>query len=310
MICREGLRCPLAHHYLLVRHCPSVRPCRSVRQCQPARRFPSAHRFPSARRYLRERLSRLERRNLKPGTLIVNADDFGLTPRVTEGIVRAMTEGVVTSTSAMLCTPHGAASLRTHRELLRNRAGVHLQLTGGPGFPPKRAMLRDLVTEPILREWHTQMRAFLDSGLEPTHIDSHHHVHKEPAAFEAYCEVAREYGVPARSCSPAMTMQLREAGVACPDAFECSWTSSAKPSREGLLAAVSQCFLDQRPLIVELMCHPGYTDAELLRVSGAAASRELELAVLCDPSLRAILAERGVEISADRAISGTAKEFP
>jgi predicted glycoside hydrolase/deacetylase ChbG (UPF0249 family) len=39
-------------------------------------------------------------------TFVVNADDFGLTPEINQGILEAHTRGVVTSTSVMTNMPH------------------------------------------------------------------------------------------------------------------------------------------------------------------------------------------------------------
>jgi predicted glycoside hydrolase/deacetylase ChbG (UPF0249 family) len=258
-------------------------------------------------------------------TLIVNADDFGLTPGVTDGIVRAMAGGIVASTSAMLCTPDGEEAIRAHAPLLARRAGIHLQLTGGRPrarlasvhsllcddgmFPASRRLLREPKPEEILHEWHCQVRAFLDCGLAPTHIDTHQHVHKEPAAFEAYCEIARHYGLPARSCDPKMTRLLRLARVECPDMFECSWTAGAEPTKAGLLAAVTRCFANTSAQIVELMCHPGYTDPALLRLSPTGSAREKELAVLCDPKIRGELSACGIVVARERTLPISEKEF-
>ena len=46
----------------------------------------------------------------------------------------------------------------------------------------------------------------------------------------------------------------------------------------------------------ELMCHPGYADAELIATSGYAQPRESELAILTDPLIRERVQERGIEI--------------
>ena len=47
--------------------------------------------------------------------LIVNADDYGLTPGVSRAILRAHRDGIVTSTSALALAPgfaHSAPALR------------------------------------------------------------------------------------------------------------------------------------------------------------------------------------------------------
>src|SRR3954471_5701556 len=57
--------------------------------------------------------------------LIINADDLGYDPAVTDGILRAMTEGVVTSTTLMVNTPNAAEAATRARPLA---VGLHLNL--------------------------------------------------------------------------------------------------------------------------------------------------------------------------------------
>jgi predicted glycoside hydrolase/deacetylase ChbG (UPF0249 family) len=51
----------------------------------------------------------------------------------------------------------------------------------------------------------------------------------------------------------------------------------------------------------ELMCHPGRPDAELLAASTYAVEREREVQILCDPAIRLLLDERGIELVAFEA---------
>ena len=44
------------------------------------------------------------------------------------------------------------------------------------------------------------------------------------------------------------------------------------------------------------MCHPGRSDAELRAASTYADEREREIAVLCDPAIRALLETRQVRL--------------
>jgi len=193
--------------------------------------------------------------------------------------------------------------LSQHASDLKARAGIHLQLTGGVpltprsrvpsllaedgNFPENRRALGNPDSEEILREWRAQMEAFQAAGIDPTHIDSHHHVHKEPAAFAAYCRIGREYGLPARSCDAAMTQALRQAGVDCPDGFECGW-SGGESGVAGLVDSVEAVFEGCGGGIVELMCHPGH---------GGGSSRRRELEALCDPELPGPLGARGIRLA-------------
>jgi chitin disaccharide deacetylase len=149
--------------------------------------------------------------------LIINADDFGFTRGVNEGIVRCAEEGVLRSTTLMAngeAFDHAVAAARTAERL---SVGVHLVLTdlhpvastaglGGMiregGRLPRgpwgllSAMSRGHVpTEVLRRELTAQMEKVLDHGIRPTHLDSHKHVHVFPPVLNAVIHVAKRFGI-------------------------------------------------------------------------------------------------------------------
>src|SRR5580692_10909991 len=69
--------------------------------------------------------------------LILNADDFGMTRGVNEGIIRGHREGILTSTTLMANGPEfddAVARAKLNPEL---GIGCHLVLVGGPAVAPK-----------------------------------------------------------------------------------------------------------------------------------------------------------------------------
>ncbi len=73
--------------------------------------------------------------------LIPNADDFGYTRDVNEGIIHAHREGILTATTLMAtgaAFDHAVALARQNPGL---DVGVHLVLVGSDGFPPTVARL-------------------------------------------------------------------------------------------------------------------------------------------------------------------------
>ena len=79
--------------------------------------------------------------------LIVNADDFGFSEAVNHGILKAMEDGIVTSTSIMANMPgfaHAAALYHEHPDMA---VGVHLNLTC---YRPLLSTHKTLVTEPAI----------------------------------------------------------------------------------------------------------------------------------------------------------------
>jgi hypothetical protein len=156
--------------------------------------------------------------------LIVNADDFGYTPGVTRGILRAHREGIVTSTSVMINMPAAGESLElAHREAPQLGLGLHLTLTAGPcaappheipdlvqsdgTFRPKGEFLTGLHTldmQQVEHELRAQIARFEAlAGHKPDHLDSHHHAtYLSPPLATLMMQLARELGVPIRRPLP------------------------------------------------------------------------------------------------------------
>jgi len=155
--------------------------------------------------------------------LIINADDFGLSDGVCEGIVQAWRAGVVSSTSALISV-EGAAERVTaaHIDAPELPIGLHINLTAGrPVLPPARvpslvdadgrfhslaAILRRLPTidpEHVRAELWAQAQLLASCGVRFDHIDFHHHLPVLYAPFFAIaCELARAYRVPMRRPRP------------------------------------------------------------------------------------------------------------
>src|ERR1700761_6590687 len=132
-------------------------------------------------------------------TLIINADDFGYSSIVNRAILSSMEEGLVTSTSMMANMPgfdHAVGLVHVHVKLA-GRVGVHLNLTEGRPlskpildcrqfcnesgeFAYQRTPLFFLskrVRDAVYLELKAQVERLRDVGIEPTHVDSHHHIH-------------------------------------------------------------------------------------------------------------------------------------
>ncbi|MGH9736887.1 MAG: carbohydrate deacetylase [Candidatus Acidiferrales bacterium] len=144
--------------------------------------------------------------------LILNADDFGLTPGVNEGIVRAHREGILTSTTLMANAPAFDDAVRRARENPSLGVGVHLVLIGGsPVAPPEevpslvddngrlpqslpsfvaRVTSGAIRREHIEKELQAQIGKIRSAGIEPTHVDSHKHTHAHPRVMNSVASMA------------------------------------------------------------------------------------------------------------------------
>ena len=248
--------------------------------------------------------------------LIVNADDLGRSAGVDRGIVRAHREGVVTSATLMANAPgagHGAALARETPTL---DVGVHLVLTfarpltdpsrlrslvrpDGSFGRPSELLARDLDRDEALVEYRAQYsRAREILGREPTHVDTHHWVHDQPALSWALCELARETGAAARTHDAKQRDAYRARGVRTPDRFIRAFHGEEHIDVDSLVSIVARV----QDGVSELMCHPGEADPELLAGSGYARERERELATLTDVRVRDALERGGVTLTTFAAL--------
>jgi len=149
--------------------------------------------------------------------LILNADDFGLTRGVNEGIIRAHREGILTSATLMANGPAFDDAVERARASPSLGVGCHLVLVGGLAVAPWEeiptladrdgrlpASLARLVakvssgmvrTTEIERELRAQIDKIRRAGIEPTHLDTHKHTHAHPRVLGALGRVAREVGI-------------------------------------------------------------------------------------------------------------------
>lgn len=156
--------------------------------------------------------------------LIVNADDLGLSDGVTEGIVRAWRDGVVTSTSALV-NIDGAANriAAVHAAHPDMPIGLHLNITEGrPVLPPDRVptlvdrnghfhsideipkYLLRIAPDELAAELRAQAELLTSLGVRFSHIDYHQHiVVLYTPLYRHVLDLARQYDVPLRQPVPA-----------------------------------------------------------------------------------------------------------
>ena len=150
--------------------------------------------------------------------IIFNADDFGLTRGINQGIIRAFTEGVVRSASLM---PVGMAyddAVRLAKENPGLDIGIHLclveekplltnkeipSLVVKDGYFSRYELwfilnyyLGRINLKEIERELEAQVQRVKESGIRATHIDSHDYIHMLPSILKIVMRLARKYSIP------------------------------------------------------------------------------------------------------------------
>ena len=281
--------------------------------------------------------------------LIVNADDLGWTEGVNRGIAEAHRHGIVTSTSVLANGRAFSQAVELVDRMPALGVGVHLNLSdgapvarreqvaslvndrgmlkGGPESLLLRMARRGLVLEQVEREWDAQIRKVRDTGIQPTHLDGHKHVHMLPGLFEIVLRLGKRHGIGAvRVAHEASTLRAalstgeeqhaavvmkqgvqarglkllardarelaERAGIATTDYF-CGIAQTGELTREGVAK-----LLESLPEgTTELMCHPGYVDAELEKsATRLQHSRQTELEILTDTKIRKLVASQGIRL--------------
>ena len=204
--------------------------------------------------------------------LIVTADDFGISPGINRGIVEAHRDGVVTSTSLMVKRPACEEAVSLARGCPALSLGLHLELDGvDPADVPAE-----------IERQHARFRELV--GAEPTHVDTHHDLHRDPRILSPLLIWGRRQGVPVRG----------HAGVRYFSKFYGQWggeTHLEQISLEGLLRLVDTEIGDG---LTELNCHPGYPEPGF--PSSYAAERAVEVRTLCEPALRDAMRARDIRL--------------
>ncbi len=152
--------------------------------------------------------------------LIVNADDYGLTERISAGILRAHREGIVTSTSVLAVGPAWPKVARWLEDHPRLGIGVHLAAVGEdpplltaaeiPTLVDGRGRLREsykgLIARMVAgrvdpgdveREFTAQLEAVLELGVPIGHLDAHQHLHLWPPVGRVLLDLAKRFSIPA-----------------------------------------------------------------------------------------------------------------
>jgi chitin disaccharide deacetylase len=186
------------------------------------------------------------------------------------------------------------------------------------------AVRRQISADEIQQETEAQIRKIQSRGITVTHVDSHKHTHMFPHVLRPVLRAAKACGIravrnpfePFRSwphgtviATPALW--LRSAGVTAFQIFAAEFRRALKEegmlSTAGTVGIAATGKLDQKMLLQiltalpegdwELVCHPGYSDADLkaagTRLTG---SREIELAALISRETKEALARQKIEL--------------
>jgi predicted glycoside hydrolase/deacetylase ChbG (UPF0249 family) len=257
--------------------------------------------------------------------VIINADDFGWSAPLNRAIVEAHHRGILSSATLLTNFPGFDNAVELARQTPSLGVGLHLNIVHGvPLSPPeqipslvgnngnfagmstilRRAMMGRLQRSDLDRELSAQLQRCREQLGEPTHLDSHKHVHIFRPIRDAFIALAGQLGSP-RLRTPHETLQLgisvrdwqcrvfrilarrtkadvQRAGCVTPDHF--IGVADTGRMTSAVYHRVFNMLVDG---VTEIMCHPGPANSND-GVTGSyfiTTSRELEFNALLDPVL-------------------------
>ena len=214
--------------------------------------------------------------------LVVNADDFGASTGINRGILEAHVDGIVTSTSCMVTGPavvEAVAMSGDHPEL---SIGLHWDVSGEEEQSRIDLSAPDAVRDDFLRQLE---RFHLLFGRAPTHVDSHKHAHREPVAMSVVQELVAPLDVPLRHDG-----RVRYLGH-----FYAQWRYRETELEHVQVPYLQTLLRDEvRDGWTEIGCHPGYITSDFASVY--LEEREVERETLCDPLVKATIADLGIRL--------------
>jgi predicted glycoside hydrolase/deacetylase ChbG (UPF0249 family) len=265
--------------------------------------------------------------------LVVNADDFGFTPDVNQGIVEAHRHGILTATTLMA---NGAAfddALRLARQTPSLDIGCHLVLIGGRSlvtqkpFPLTVPRLVAALASREIRpydELKAQVQRIVQAGVAPSHLDTHKHTHLAPGVLDAVARLGEEFGIrwvrrpfdfplnaPGGARGPIHVPRMKQLTSSALSLMRrrfhrvlhrhgCRTTDHfAGFQITGRFRAAE--LVELMALLpegsTELMCHPGHCGPDLRAArTRLKESREQELAALVAPEVRQALERNGIDL--------------
>jgi predicted glycoside hydrolase/deacetylase ChbG (UPF0249 family) len=168
--------------------------------------------------------------------------------------------------------------------------GLHLDLgewayKEGAWMPVYEVVPTDDATA-VKEEAARQLAAFRRlAGRDPTHHDSHQHVHRREPVRSVLIEMAGDLAVPLRHHAPRIRY--------CGDFY--GQTGEGQPLPEAIsVDRLIEILNALPPGVTELACHPALDEDEL--DSTYRGERAEEVRVLCDPRVRATIIVGGIEL--------------
>lgn len=218
--------------------------------------------------------------------LIINADDFGLSKSISDGIIIGIKGGYITSTSVMANMPYAEYAIKKAIDYDIKCIGLHVNLTVGEPIIRNKNLVnkegifyynreqienKNLTYEDAFNEIMAQIeiiKTYSDGKLKIDHLDTHHHLFDNPNIKQAIIDISNNMNIPIRNDGLS--------GVKCPDVLYKNFTIK-NVNLECLKEMLDE--YKEKDIVVELMTHPGFID-EYTKTITSYLNRERELEIL------------------------------
>ena len=253
--------------------------------------------------------------------IIINADDFGLTSKVNEAVLKSYLNGTLTSATIMANGLAIDEAIEIGRKNPNLGIGIHLNLTVlKPILPPEevptlvdknghftKALYKLPFKKPgeVKKEWKAQIEHVLMLGLKPTHFDSHHHIHLYPPFTKVFLELAEEYGIKAiRLISPESFTIMGVTGIRKIFGKK-SWSLGVERCTPKTVLGIENYSISRLSQLLssldtgvhELYLHPGLIeDTQLEGISSLKDQRQKDYDFLMDSKLKESLRKQEIEL--------------
>lgn len=270
--------------------------------------------------------------------LLVNADDFGRHLLINQAVCQSVETGILRSATLM---PGGKAFddavhiAKTHPAL---GVGIHFTLVNGfPLCPPedipslvtkdgvffddytifiKQYALGHISLDDVRRELGAQAEKFKQTGLTPTHFDSHQHMHVLPGVIDIALSIARDAGITKlriprtplaagghtslgqfigrlglSTLATLAAMKAKRKGFHMPNHFTGIVAGEAVQEKD-MLHVIQHI----QPGTTEVMIHPGTDNAILQKDCAWVHDFEAELQALVSPLVQQALQKQDIHI--------------
>ena len=152
--------------------------------------------------------------------IIVNADDFGLTNDISDAIIKVFKKGNLSSTTLMTNMPGTDYAIKLAKENPKLGVGLHFNISEGYSslgissitnskgiFYKKmnligRIIFNQIDLNDVKSELENQYNYLIKAGIEPTHLDSHQHIHMNPKIFKVVADFAKTKNINIRITFP------------------------------------------------------------------------------------------------------------